>query len=93
MPLNFSWYVPWSNFSLTLQREVVKVRRRTSSIPNIRDALGIRDGTLLEVRVEEGRIILEPLDLWDKVWRCCTGSAEEELDKEEEVFWRRRAKL
>ncbi|ACB07601.1 AbrB/MazE/SpoVT family DNA-binding domain-containing protein [Candidatus Korarchaeum cryptofilum] len=77
-----------------MQREVVKVRRRTSSIPKgIRDALGIRDGTLLEVRVEEGRIILEPLDLWDKVWRCCTGSAEEELDKEEEAFWRRRAKL
>jgi AbrB family looped-hinge helix DNA binding protein len=81
-----------------LQREVVKVRRKGILVipKGIRDALGIRDGTLLEVRVEEGRIILEPLDPWDKVWRCCTGSteeAEEELNKEEETFWRRRAKL
>ena len=81
-----------------MQREVVKVHKKGIVVipKGIRDALGIRDGTLLEVRVEKGRIVLEPLDLWDRAWRCCTGSAEEaeeELDKEEEVFWRRRVKL
>ncbi|MCC6016945.1 MAG: AbrB/MazE/SpoVT family DNA-binding domain-containing protein [Desulfurococcaceae archaeon] len=76
-------------------KEVVKVHKKgVVVIPkSIRDALGIVEGTLLEVRIENNKIVLEPLDLWDKVWKCCSGSAEEaekELDREEEEFWRRR---
>jgi len=55
--------------------------------------LSINEGTLLELRVENGKILLEPLDLWQKVWKCCQGSAEEaekELDREEEKFWAKR---
>jgi AbrB family looped-hinge helix DNA binding protein len=76
-------------------KEIVKVHKKgVVVIPkSIRDALGIVEGTLLEVRIENNKIVLEPLDLWDKVWKCCSGSAEEaekELDREEEEFWRRR---
>jgi len=76
-------------------KEIVKVHKKgVVVIPkSIRDALGIIEGTLLEVRVENNKIVFEPLDLWDRVWKCCSGSAEEaeeELDKEEEEFWRRR---
>jgi AbrB family looped-hinge helix DNA binding protein len=76
-------------------KEVVKVHKKgVVVIPkSIRDTLGIVEGTLLEVRIENNKIVLEPLDLWDKVWKCCSGSAEEaekELDREEEEFWRRR---
>jgi len=76
---------------------VVKVYRKGIVVlpKNVRDALGIVEGTLLRVRVEDGRIILEPLDLWERVWGCAKGlgSAEEaelELDREEEEFWKRR---
>jgi len=76
-------------------KEIVKVHKKgVVVIPkSIRDALGIVEGTLLEVRVEDNKIVLKPLDLWDRVWKCCSGSAEEaeeELDREEEEFWRRR---
>jgi AbrB family looped-hinge helix DNA binding protein len=76
-------------------KEVVKVHKKgVVVIPkSIRDTLGIVEGTLLEVRIENNKIVLEPLDLWDKVWKCCSGSTEEaekELDREEEEFWRRR---
>jgi len=45
-------------------------------------------GMLLEVSVEDGKIVLKPLDLWDRVWGYAKGrgSAEEaelELDCEE----------
>jgi AbrB family looped-hinge helix DNA binding protein len=78
-----------------MTKEIVKVHKKgVVVIPkSIRDALGIVEGTLLEVRIENNKIVLEPLDLWDKVWKCCSGSAEEaekELDREEEEFWRRR---
>jgi hypothetical protein len=36
--------------------------------------------------VENGKLVLKPLDLWGRVWKCCRGSAEEaerELDREE----------
>uniref|UniRef100_A0A7C1CE66 AbrB family transcriptional regulator n=1 Tax=Thermofilum adornatum TaxID=1365176 RepID=A0A7C1CE66_9CREN len=55
--------------------------------------LSIDEGTLLELRVENGKILLEPFDLWGRVWKCCQGSAEEaekELDREEEKFWTKR---
>jgi len=76
-------------------REIVKVHKKGIVVipKSIREALGIVEGTLLEVRIENNRIVLEALDLWDKVWRCCSGNVEEaekELDKEEEEFWRRR---
>ncbi|MEM0009723.1 MAG: AbrB/MazE/SpoVT family DNA-binding domain-containing protein [Thermofilum sp.] len=78
-----------------MQREVIKVHKKgIIVIPKIiREALNIEEGTLLELRVENGKILLEPLDLWQKVWKCCQGSAEEaerELDKEEEEFWKKR---
>jgi AbrB family looped-hinge helix DNA binding protein len=78
-----------------MQREVIKVHKKGIIVlPKIvREALNIEEGTLLELRVEDGKILLEPLDLWERVWRCCSGSAEEaekELDKEEEKFWRKR---
>ena len=61
---------------------------------NVRERLKIEEGTLLEVYVEGGKLVLKPLDLWDRVWKCCMGSAEEaerELDREEEVeYWEKR---
>ena len=62
---------------------------------SVREEAGIEEGMLLEVRVEEGRVVLRPLDLWDRVWGSGKGrgSAEEaelELDREEEEAWRRR---
>jgi AbrB family looped-hinge helix DNA binding protein len=76
-------------------KEIVKVHKKGIVVipKSIRDALGIVEGTLLEVRIEDNKIVLKPLDLWDRVWKCCSGSAEEaeeELDREEEEFWRRR---
>jgi len=58
---------------------------------------GVEEGTLLEVSVEEGKIVLKPIDLWDKVWGCGKGrgsaeEAERELDAEEGEYWRRRLK-
>jgi len=52
-------------------------------------------GISLEISVEDGEIELKLLDLWDRVWGCSKGrgSAEEaelELDREEELLWRRR---
>jgi bifunctional DNA-binding transcriptional regulator/antitoxin component of YhaV-PrlF toxin-antitoxin module len=43
---------------------------------NIRERLKIEEGALLEVYVENGKLVLKPLDLWDRVWKCCRGSAE-----------------
>ncbi len=62
---------------------------------DIREKAKIFEGMLLKIYVKNGKIILEPLDLWDKVWGSCKGlgSAEEaelELDREEERFWERR---
>ena len=60
---------------------------------NVRERLKIDEGTLLEVYVEGEKLVLKPLDLWDRVWKCCRGSAEEaerELDREEEEYWRKK---
>jgi len=64
---------------------------------DIRERAGVEEGTLLEVSVEEGKIVLKPIDLWDKVWGCGKGrgsteEAERELDAEEGEYWRRRLK-
>ena len=62
---------------------------------SIRDKVGVEEGMLLKVFIEDDRIVLKPLDLWNRVWGCGKGmgSAEEaelELDHEEDVFWNRR---
>mgnify|MGYP001770636538 CR=1 FL=1 len=47
----------------------------------------------MRIGVDSGRTIVEEVDLWERVWDCCKGSAEEaerELDEEEDEFWRRR---
>jgi hypothetical protein len=39
------------------------------------------------------KLTLKPLDLWERIWKCCSGTteeAEEKVDREEEGFWRRR---
>ena len=76
---------------------VVRVHRKGIIVlpKSIREEVGIEEGMLLEVSVENGRVVLKPLDLWDRVWGCGKGkgSAEEaelELDREEEAFWRQR---
>jgi AbrB family looped-hinge helix DNA binding protein len=78
-----------------MQKDIIKVHKRGIIVipKRIREMLSIDEGTLLELRVENGKILLEPLDLWQKVWKCCQGSAEEaeeELDREEEKFWAKR---
>jgi AbrB family looped-hinge helix DNA binding protein len=71
-----------------VERQVIKVYKKgIIALPrNIRERLKIEEGTLLEVYVENGKLVLKPLDLWGRVWKCCRGSAEEaerELDREE----------
>ena len=81
------------------QREVVKVHKKGLIVlpKSIRDKLRIAEGTLLEVAVEGDRIVLRPVDLWDRVWNCCKGEdveeLERELDVEEEEFWVRRRRV
>jgi AbrB family looped-hinge helix DNA binding protein len=60
-------------------KEVVKVHRKGVIVlpKNIRDALGVREGTLLGVRVEGNKIVLKPLDMWDRVWKYYISKAEE----------------
>ena len=71
-------------------------RKGTIVLPkSVRESLGIAEGTLLELEVRGREIVLRPLDLWDKVWGCCRGSAEEaekELDAEENEWWARRSR-
>ncbi|MEM0047959.1 MAG: AbrB/MazE/SpoVT family DNA-binding domain-containing protein [Ignisphaera sp.] len=76
---------------------VVRVHKKGVIVlpKSIREEAGIEESMLLEVSVEGNRIVLKPVDLWDRVWGCAKGrgSAEEaelELDREEEEFWRER---
>ena len=76
---------------------VVRVYRKGIIVlpKSVREKAGIEEGMLLEVLVDDGKIILKPLDLWDRVWGCGRGrgsaeEAERELDLEEELFWRRK---
>mgnify|MGYP000129575241 CR=1 FL=1 len=68
---------------------VVKVYRKGIVVlpKEIREKAGIREGMLLLAEAVEGKVILRPLDLWERVWGCGRGlgSAEEverELDEE-----------
>jgi len=80
---------------------VVKVYKKgVIALPkSVRERAGIREGMLLLAEVRDGKVVLSPLDLWERVWGCCRGSAEEaerELDEEEaareaerDLPWRR----
>ncbi|BEP17344.1 AbrB/MazE/SpoVT family DNA-binding domain-containing protein [Pyrofollis japonicus] len=60
----------------------------------VREALNIVEGSLLQVEVRDGEVVLRPLDLWERVWGCCKGSAEEaekELDEEESEWLKKRS--
>jgi len=68
---------------------VVKVYRKGIVVlpKEIREKAGIREGMLLLAEAVEGKVILRPLDLWERVWGCGRGlgSAEEverKLDEE-----------
>ncbi len=76
---------------------IVKVHRKGIIVlpKSVREKAGIEEGMLLEVVVSDNKIVLKPLDLWDRVWGCGKGKgtaedAERELDEEEELFWRKR---
>jgi AbrB family looped-hinge helix DNA binding protein len=74
-----------------VERQVIKVYKKgIIALPrNIRERLKIEEGTLLEVYVENGKLVLKPLNLWDRVWKCCRGSTEEaerELDREDKLI-------
>ena len=48
-----------------------------------REELNIMKDSLIKLEAKVHEIILRPLDLWERVWGCCQGSAEEaekELD-------------
>jgi len=54
---------------------------------------GLRRDLFWCLEVEGDRIVIKPLDLWERVWKCCSGNAEEaerELDSEEREYWVRR---
>lgn len=75
-------------------KAVVRVHKKGIVVlpKGIRDEVGVEEGSLLQVEVRDGSIVLKPLDLWDRVWGCAEGrgSAEEaelELDEEEGRFW------
>ena len=76
--------------------KVVRVHRKGIVVlpKSIREEVGIEEGMLLEISAKDKKVILKPIELWDRVWGCGRGkgSAEEaglELDREEEEFWRR----
>ncbi len=76
---------------------VVKVYKKGIIVlpKSIREKAGIEEGVLLKVFVKDGKIVLKPLDLWERVWGCGKGKgtaeeAELELDREEEMFWSKR---
>ncbi len=64
----------------------------------VRVKANVKEGMLLLVEVEKGKILLKPLDLWEKVWGSGKGlgsaeEAERELDAEEAVWEKRLEKL
>ena len=74
---------------------VTKVNKKGIAVipKGIREEIGLKEGDTVRIKVEDGRIVIEKVDLWERVWDCWKGSAEEaerELDEEEEEFWKRR---
>lgn len=79
-----------------LVRRVRVGKRGVVVIPkDVRERLGIREGMVLELRVEGGRIILERGDLWSLLrlrgrrLRVDLEEAEEEIDRVEEEWLER----
>ncbi len=78
---------------------VVRVYRKgIVALPKaVRESAGIREGMLLLVEVREGKIVMSPLNLWERVWGSGAGlgtaeEAERELDEEEAERGRVRAR-
>jgi len=75
----------------------VRVRRRGVIVlpKKVRESLGLEEGTPLRVKVEEGKIILEVDDLWERLrrrgrrLRVNLEEAERELDEADEKWLRR----
>lgn len=61
----------------------------------IREKLGIKEGSVLELVVEGDRIVIKTTDLWSELRRRVkkpvvnTDGAEKELDKDDELWLRR----
>ncbi len=54
---------------------VIKVREKGIIIlpKDIREKAGIYAGTILEVLIDDGKIIRKPMNLWEKVWGSGKG--------------------
>jgi AbrB family looped-hinge helix DNA binding protein len=75
---------------MRMRSDIVVVRKRgVVVIPkSIREALGIGEGDVLRVSVEEGKIILSKESFWEKLFDSAKGlyspdEAELELDEDE----------
>ncbi len=59
----------------------------------IRDSLGLKEGSTLEVRVSENSIVITPKDLWAEIAKrgvkISAEEAERELDEDEEAWLKR----
>jgi len=66
-----------------MEKAIIKVHKRGIIVipKRIREMLSIDEGTLLELRVENGKILLSAHS---------AEEAEKELDREEENFWAKR---
>ncbi len=60
---------------------------------DLREVLGIQEGSLVEVRLEEDKIIIRKKDLWEEIAKrgvkISAEDAEKELDEAEEEWLRR----
>jgi len=75
-------------------------KRGTIVIPKkVRDRLGIKDGDVLTMRMENNRIIIEVVDLWSELRRrgrhikIDADELERELDEEDEAWMKKLGKL
>ncbi|MCE4603709.1 MAG: AbrB/MazE/SpoVT family DNA-binding domain-containing protein [Aeropyrum sp.] len=71
-------------------------RRGVIVIPKeVRERLGIEEGMVLELNVEEGKIVLRTRDLWSELRErgrrlsVNIDDAEKELDEDEELWLKR----
>ena len=69
---------------------VVKVYRKGIVVlpKEVREKAGIKEGMLLLAEAVEGKVVLRPLNLWERVWACGRGlgsaeKVEREMDEEE----------
>jgi AbrB family looped-hinge helix DNA binding protein len=90
LPANASYTVSRVQGWVAVKTDLVVVRRGgVIAIPkSIREALGIEEGDVLRVSVEEGKIILSKESFWEKLFDSAKGlyspdEAELELDEGE----------